>query len=214
MVKGKLDPSAITYRPSAPEDAKVASRLLFATFPKKATFIIGLGDADRAQRILRDLFAQPAHRLSYSVTTAAIYQGRIIGLFNAFPGKSLGRLDRRLDRLILGQYSLRGKFAVVRRGLPQVFIKEATRKEFFLSNLSVRNRYRSQGVGERLLFQIEAKARQAQLSRLSLMVHIENERARQFYKRQGFETTAIHFESNARVAHLGAGYHHMVKELG
>lgn len=213
MAKQKFNPPQISFRPAVPEDAKVASRLLFDTFPQKATFIIGLGDAERAKRILKKLFAKPGHRLSYSVTEVALYEGRIMGLYTAFPGRRLGQLDRRLDRLIIGQYSLRGKLAVLARGWPLVFIKEATRKEYFLSNLAVRKRFRSQGLGEIMLSRIENEARQAEIDRISLMVHIENDRALKFYKQHGFKTAAIHLESNARVPHLGAGYHRMVKEL-
>lgn len=213
MTKDRLDPQAITFRPARPEDAKAASRLLFETFPQKATFVIGLGDAERAKRILRVLFEQPDHRLSYTESVVALYQGRIIGLFTAFPGRKMGRLDRRLDFLILKQYKLRGKIAVFRRGLPLLFIKETTRKEYFLSNLAVKARYRSRGVGEQMLFQVEGRAIEAGLGRVALMVAIENQNARQFYDRHGFRTSAIHLESNQRVPFLGAGYQRMIKEL-
>ncbi len=213
MVKQKPDVNQISYRRAEPGDAKIASRLLFETFPQKATYIIGLGDADRARRILRDVFARPDHRLSYSVTTAALYQGRMVGLFTAFPGRRLGRLDRRLDRMLLGAYPLRGKIALIARGWPLVFIKEATHKEYFLSNLVVRKRFRGMGLGELMLSQIEKAACQAGINRVALMAAIENTRARRFYMRQGFATEAIHLESNLRVPHLGPGCHRMVKKL-
>jgi ribosomal protein S18 acetylase RimI-like enzyme len=65
-----------------------------------------------------------------------------------------------------------------------------------------------------MLSRIEEKALAAGFNQVSLMVAIENQRARQFYDRQGFRTTAIHLESNKRVPYLGAGYQRMVKELG
>jgi ribosomal protein S18 acetylase RimI-like enzyme len=213
MTKEKFARESISFRPAKPEDAKLASRLLFETFPQKATFIIGLGDADRAKRILRNLFEKPDHRLSYSVTHVVLHQGRIVGLLTAFPGWRLGHLDRRLDFAILRQYSLRGKLAVFSRGWPMIFIKEATRKEYYLSNLAVRKRYRSRGLGEHMLAYIETRARETDLDMVSLMVAIENERAKAFYERHGFKTTAIHLESNHRVAHLGVGYQRMIKEL-
>ena len=213
MARENLDPLKISFRPAAPEDSKVASRLLFDTFPKKATYVIGLGNAERAKNILRDLFAKPGHRLSYSVTEVVLYEDRIVGLFTAFLGLRLGRLDRKLDWLVLGKYSLRGKLAVLARGWPLIFIKEATRKEYFLSNLAVRKRFRSQGVGKVMLSQVEEKARHAGVDRISLMVHIQNERALKFYRQHGFRTAAIHLESNTRVSDLGAGYHRMIKEI-
>ena len=214
MAKETLDQNLIQFRPAQPEDAKAASRLLFETFPQKATFVIGLGDEERAQRILRKLFEEPDHRLSYTETELAIYQGRIIGLITAFPGREMGRLDRRLDLLILKQYNLKGKIVVIQRGWPLIFIKETTRKEFFISNLAVKRRFRSKGLGEQLLSRVEAIAVEAKMDRLSLMVAIENQRARQFYDRHGFRTSAIHLESNQRVQYLGAGYQRMIKTLG
>lgn len=213
MAREKINPKAIAFRPAQPEDAKVASRLLFETFPQKATYIIGLGDAERAKRILRELFQKPGHRLSFSVTKVVIYEGRIVGLLTAFPGRRLGRLDRKLDLLVISRYSLRGKLAVFSRGWPLVFIKEATRKEYFLSNLVVRKRFRGRRIGEIMLSHIEEEARKAGAQRTALMVAIENARARRFYENHGYKTAAIHLESNARVPYLGAGYHRMVKEL-
>ena len=213
MSRDKLEREAISFRPARPDDAKAASRLLFDSFPKKATFVIGLDDAERAKRILRTLFQKPGHRLSYSVTEVVLHKGRIIGLLTAFSGRRLSRMNRRLDLLILGQYSLRGKLAVVSRGWPLVFIKEATRKEYFLSNLVVKKHFRGRGLGELMLAHIEDKAQEAGFQSVSLMVAIGNSGARRFYENHGFTTAAIHLESNQRVGSLGAGYQRMVKDL-
>ena len=42
--------SSIEFRSATPSDAKLACRLLFDTFPQKATFIIGLGLEERAKK--------------------------------------------------------------------------------------------------------------------------------------------------------------------
>jgi len=201
------------FRPAKPSDGDIAARLLFDSFPKQATFTFGLGDADRAKEILKRLFPIAGHRFSFEYTQTACYQGRIVGLFVGYPGRILGRLDRHLGRLMFRQYRLRGKLALLIRALPLIFIKEAERDEFLLSNLAVKKSYRGRGIGHMLLAQVDQKARERNLAKVSLMVAIENRGARRLYERYGYKVCAINLESNKRVPHLGAGYQRMVKRL-
>ena len=203
----------ITFRQVKPSDAKIASGLLFETFPKKATFIIGLGSETRAKKTIQKIFKLTGHRLSHEFAWMALMDGKILGLILAFPGKDLGRLNRRLDRLLLRQYPLRGKLALILRGWPLIFIKETERDAFFLSNLVVRGRYRGQGIGEILLRQVEEKAKDEGFSKVGLMVSIDNSKARRFYDRHGYKIKAINLESNRRVPYLGPGYQRRVKDL-
>jgi len=142
MVEKQLLTQEIDFRPARPSDEALASRLLFETFPRKATFIIGLGNESRAKKILSEIFLIPGHRLSCEFAQIAMYEGRAAGMVIVFPGKIIGKLNRCLDKLILRQYSFRGKLALILRVWPLVFLKETTRDEFFLSNLVVRKKYR------------------------------------------------------------------------
>ena len=91
--------SSIEFRSATPTDAKLASRLLFDTFPQKATFILGLGFEERAKKILAKLFTIEGHRLSYEFTKFAIYNGRVVGLITSFPGRLHSQVNRKLDVL-------------------------------------------------------------------------------------------------------------------
>lgn len=213
MAKSKIFKSEIVFRPAKPSDAEQAGRLLFETFPKEATFIIGLGNEARAKRILAQIFSIAGHRLSYELAKMALYQDRVIGMAIIFPGRMLGKLNRRLGKIILRQYGLRGKLALIIRSWPLVFIKETARDEFYLSNLAVKKRYRSQGVGGHFLSYIEEWARQSSLRKVSLMVSMDNQRARRLYERNGYVVKALYLESNKRVPYLGHGDQRMVKEL-
>jgi len=213
MPKNKNHSQKIEFRPAKPTDASLASRLLFSTFPKKATFIIGLGSEDRARKILRDLFSQEGHRLSYQFAEIACVEGGIVGISIAYPERELGRLNRRFYWLLLKQYHFRGKLALIIRGWPTIFITEAKRNEFFLSNLAVKKHQRSQGIGAQIISHVEKSAQQQGFSRVSLMVSIENKNARRFYESCGYVVKAMHLESNKRVAYLGPGYQRMVKAL-
>ncbi len=89
-----------------------------------ATFTIGLGSEDRAKAILEKVFTIPGHRLSYEEMVLAVVQGRVVGGLLAYSAKQLPKLDRVTDRLILKQYKLRGKLAMIIRTWPLVFMKE------------------------------------------------------------------------------------------
>lgn len=213
MAKLSFNSENLSFRPAKPEDAAVAGPLIYATFPKVATFLVGLGSEERAQKILTHLFAVEGHRLGYEVTEMALYQGRVIGLMVTYSGKQYRKLDRQLNRLIAKQYRLRGKLALAMRAWPMLFVNEASRDEFLIGNLAVRGRYRDKGAGTVMLDHIEQRAAARGLSKVALRVAIENQAARQLYERQGFKTVSIHLEPNSRVRYMGAGYRRMIKVL-
>ncbi|MBW6466428.1 MAG: GNAT family N-acetyltransferase [Brevefilum sp.] len=203
----------IECRPAQPEDASLASRLIFDTFPKMATYIIGLGDDRRARKILKKFFGTQGHRLSYEFTEMICEDGNVVGMFIAYPGHDLTQLGWRMGKLILQAYRLAGKIKVIQRGLSLIFIQEAAPDEYLLSNLGIKKSARNRGIGAQVLPYIEQKARQAGFHKLALMVDIDNRDAKRFYERHGFAVKAMHLEANSRVKHLGPGYLQMVKTL-
>lgn len=213
MTKAKANSQNITFRPAQPADAAKAGRLIFDSFPKLATYIIGLGDAHRAKAILTEVFTQKGHRFSVEYTEIASQGEAVVGMFIAYPGKELTKLGWRLARVLLSQYNFAGKLKVILRGLPLVFIQEATLDEYLLSNLAVKKDQRGRGIGAQVLLVVEEQARQAGYTKLALMVDIDNRDARRFYEHHGFAVKAMHLEPNHRVRHLGHGYQRMVKTL-
>jgi ribosomal protein S18 acetylase RimI-like enzyme len=213
MVINRTQKKEISYRPAEPSDADIAGRLLFESFPKLATFLIGLGNPDRAKEILKHLYSVTGNRFSHEYTRMAVRGGRVVGLVIGYPGRRLTRLDLQLGRLMLRQYRLRGKVALFIRAWPLVFVKEAERDEFLLSNLAVKRNLRGQGIGSGLLSQVEECARQAGFEKVALIVRIDNQGAKRLYERHGFKVTATYLESNKRVPYVGPGIHRMVKQI-
>ena len=203
----------LDFRPARPSDAQQASQLLFASSPKKNTFIVGLGSESRAKKILSRIFKLEGHRFSYQFAKMALYKEKVVGMYLAYPGRSLTRLDWRLYRVMLSQYGLRGKLALISRSMPLIFIKEAARDEFLLSNLAVKKSQRGQGFGLQILKRVEQQALDDGLRKVALMVSIDNQGAKRFYERNGYEVKAIHLESDKRVKVLGPGYMFMVRAL-
>lgn len=213
MVKSNISRDKIQLRPAKASDAKAAGRLLFDSFPKLATFTIGLGDEARAKDILTRIFTKKGHRFSYEVAEMVQIQGKVVGVIIAFPGRKLGKYNRRLGKVLFSQYQLRGKLALLLRTFPLFFINEAKDDEFYLSNLAIIKNQRSRGIGGLVLEYVDARARNLGLDKAALMVSIDNQRARRFYERHGYSVKAIHLESNQRVRYVGPGYQRMVKEL-
>jgi GNAT superfamily N-acetyltransferase len=209
----KLFQGKITFRPAAPSDANLTSRLIFETFPKMATYLIGLGDARLAKDIIAKIFPIEGHRFSYQMTELVCSGDAIIGMFIAYPGRSLTKLGWSLAKAILKLYPLRQKLKLIQRGLPLIFIQEAARDEYLLSNLAVKRGQRGQGIGAEILSHVEKKAHQIGYHKLAVMVDIDNKDARRFYERHGYAVQAMHLEPNQRVKHLGPGYLRLLKEL-
>jgi len=208
-----LSMKALDFRPARTADAKLAGRLLFESFPRKASFLIGLGNEDRARKILSEIFVLPGHRLSYKFASIVLIEGHTAGLVIAFPGKMLNKLNRRLVKQVLKHYSFRGKLAFVLRVWPLVFLKESAGDEFFFSSLAVRNKHRKQEVGEALLTYVETRAAKAGFSKIGLVVDIDDQDEKEFYDKNGYSVKAINLESNARVPYLGPGYQRRVKDI-
>ena len=213
MTHNRKPSSSITTRPAQPVDARPVSLLIYDTFPKMATYVFGLGNATRAVMRFETLFALKGHRFSYQHTEIITAGDRVVGMFIAYPGKDLMGLKWQTVRVLFKQYTFFEKLQLIKRGLPIIFIQEAAKDEFLLSNLAVKKGQRSQGIGTQILSHVEAKARHAGYRKLALLVTMDNQKARKFYERHGFRVRAAHLESNRRIRHLGPGYLRMVKEL-
>jgi ribosomal protein S18 acetylase RimI-like enzyme len=213
MPRNNHQKASITFQLAKPTDANIASRLIFDSFPKMATFNFGLGDAQRAKKTFTALFPYPQHRFSFETSTLILKDERVIGLYIAYPGKEQFVLNWRLGKLLMKQFSLSEKTKLIQRSLPLAFIQEAAKDEFLLSNLAINKSYRGAGFGSQVLAHIEETAIQAGYQKISLLVDIDSKEARRFYENRGFKIKAIHLESNRRVRYLGPGYFRMVKEL-
>ncbi len=203
----------LEYRPATPEDAHLASRLLFDTSPKEAIYIYGFGDARRAKLFFKNIFSLQAHRYSYQLAEMVTIAAKPVGMIFAYPGHMLNRLNWRFSKLVLKPLAFKEKLRSIMLRLPMVFIQEAAKDQFFISNIGLVKSQRGVGLGAQILTHIEEKARAEDFTELVLMVDLYNKKARHFYETHGFKVKAIHLESKQRAKYLGTGYAQMVKSL-
>jgi len=203
----------LEYRPAKPDDAQLASQLLFDTSPKEATYIFGLGDARRGKLVLKNAFPLEGHRYSYQLTEIVTVAEKPIGIIIAFPGHMINKLDWKFSKLLLKPLTFKDKLRSIRLRLPMAFIQETAKDQFFISNLALSKSQRGAGLGPHLLVHIEERARAAGFNELVLMVDLYNQGARHFYETHGFKVKAIHLESKQRAKYLGSGYAQMIKQI-
>lgn len=213
MSESEKSPERIHYRLATPDDAEQAGELIFETFPKLATYVFGLGDEPRAKKLLTDIFPQPGHRFSYEFSEMVLHQDQVTGILITYPGSDLTKLNLRLGRELVKQYSFCEKFRLLTRGMQLIFINEAAVDEYLLSNLAVEATDRGQGAGTQILTYFENKVKNEGFGKVSLMVELDNTAAQRFYERSGYHVTAKHLVAEKHQHALGAGYLRMVKEL-
>jgi ribosomal protein S18 acetylase RimI-like enzyme len=160
---------ATHIRPAQPEDAAIASILLYSAYthtpvtypPPEAV------PGDWVAR-LTDSFRQEANRFSYQHTQVAVRQAQVVGLVLSFAGREEARLN-----------------AAVGSWLE----REAQDDEWYIDALAVFQNWSRNGIGTALLGAAERRACQHHTTSMALHVAQENPSAQAFYAHLGYTVT-------------------------
>lgn len=196
----------IAVRPARPDDAPLAAAVFRLSLGEFGEHLFG-HDARLTEIALMRLFSADAGRFGYKLSWVAELNRHPLGLMTAFPGAHVNRLS-----LAVAPHLPRALgwnvFGFVRRALAFVQGIEAESDEFYISQLGVLPAAQGQGLGKRLLLHADEQARALGLSKVALIVSIENHDAQRLYKRNGFETVSTWHDKNPL-----ASYHRMVKNI-
>lgn len=202
---------AFAIRPAAPDDAKLASRLIYLSMGKLAEYLFG-GVHQSLDEIIAGLFLLEGNRFSWSIVDLAEWDGQPAGILVSFPGWEFTRRELTIG---LGLLKLCGLWNILRLSVRALSIAngvETYRDEYYLANMAVFPDFQDRGIGSRLLAHAESKAQGAGLKKCSLIVDTENPAARRLYERFGYQVVFTKtYPGPAENAH--AGYHRMLKEL-
>jgi ribosomal protein S18 acetylase RimI-like enzyme len=203
----------ITFRPARSEDAELAARLIAATMGLFCDATFGLGDHQRALRVIQAFYLIPDNRFSQRLCTIAEWDAQPAGLLLAIPGKDLPALMAPMARQLWQVYPWYNALRFIWRIVPLIFDKEANKDELLISNLAVEPKFQGKGIGRSLLVLAEKKAREARLPKCALEVDLGNSNARQLYVSQGYHVVSTHhtawFEKNLK----SAGFERMSKTI-
>ena len=180
----------IIIRPARLQEASLGAQLMFYAGPSYMLAFFGKTE-DKAVGVLRRMFPLPGHMTSYSYAFVAEDKGKVVGLFSGLDGKSWRTSGQaswmygpvwwiaaplwQIPRMIEA-------FDDFRKAVPPV-----SNEEYYIEHLAVLPELRGQGIGKQLMEFAENQARASGLKRVVLDVEIENEGARQFYQRLGFQ---------------------------
>jgi ribosomal protein S18 acetylase RimI-like enzyme len=186
-----MESGKVIIRPARPEDAPQAAYLMYFSGPGPAETIFG-GPESNAIRVWRELFPIPKHMYSYTHTFVAERGGRIVGLFLGLDKETWEAAQRAMGREIRFKW-----FKIIQlRHLLQMILaiidmartfEPLLDEDYTIQMLAVLPGMRRQGIATQLMEFAADQARSKGLKRLVLDVLIENEGARRFYERVGFQ---------------------------
>jgi ribosomal protein S18 acetylase RimI-like enzyme len=201
---------AFTIRPAGPDDALLASRLIYLSMGELADYLFG-GVHLSVEEILAGLFSLEGNRFDWKIAVIAEWDSQPVGLLASFLGSEFTRREMAIG---LGLLKLCGLLDVLRLSVRALSIAngvETYRDEYYLANMAVSPDFHGRGIGSSLLAYAEEKARRVGLKKCSLIVDVENPAARRLYERHGYKVVFTKtYPGPAENAH--AGYHRMVKE--
>lgn len=208
---GNIANMLLKIRPTTPDDAVFASRLIYLSMGELADYLFGRASLS-VYEILAGLFLLRGNRFSWNIADLAEWNGEPVGMLVSYPGWEFTRREMAIG---LGLLKLCGIWDVLRLSVRALSIAngvETYRDEYYLANMAVFPDFQGRGIGSGLLAYAEDKARQAGLKKCSLIVDIDNPAAQRLYKRREYRVVFTKtYPGTAENAH--AGYHRMIKEL-
>jgi GNAT superfamily N-acetyltransferase len=200
----------VVVRSARPEDA--ADALLFASAaPYYAAYA---GGAERARRLLRQLYPRRGHTASWEVCRVAVVDGAVVGVLAAFPAREGDALARRFVRLTL-LHSPPWRIPALFRHLraTAAVSPHPPDRMLYVDALATAPEHRRRGVARALLAEADRMAAGAGLAGVALDTGIENRAARSLYEHSGFTPSSLRPAPDERTARAvgGSGFVGYVK---
>ncbi len=204
---------AISIRRARLQDAPVAAELISVSMGRFGDCALGFGDHSRMLHYSARMFVLKGGRFSYDACWLAEMNGQTVGAILAYPGWQYGPRSRRTGMHIFRAYGFFGGLHLITHSLPLAAGKETERDEFYISNIATSPEAQRKGVGAKLMALAEQLNREAGLKKCSLIVELDNNRARAFYIKLGYGISETINTPQLWDRYHTAGYHRMVKRI-
>ena len=200
-------------RAAKAEDEAVAVELIALSMGAFGDALFGLGDPALHRRAMREMLRGSDTRFSLRLCEIAEWEGKPVGLLLSFAGSQLTRLDIPVVGYFGRLYGMAGTLRFLARALRFANSTEAKGDEYYVSNLAVLPEHWGRGIGRSLLARAEEKARAAGLAACSLVVEMDNVRARGLYERTGYRVVKSYPTPQLAKTMGSSGHLRMVKFL-
>ncbi|MCX5665869.1 MAG: GNAT family N-acetyltransferase [Candidatus Omnitrophica bacterium] len=173
----------IAVRRGKPEDAHHFSELVTLTSPTMFPIVFG----STVKKIMKNLFPHKRHYYSFDRSFFAEVDGKVAGMAQLHKLTARKGQTVRLSLLLLKYLKWRLPTKAVNLLKFDHLIKFVSRKDCYLSNVSVYPEFRSFGIGTKLLATIEEEVKSIGKKRIVLHAETHNTRAISLYERLGYK---------------------------
>lgn len=173
--KGSSSLSGLSVRcAEASDSSEIAELLSFADGDVLSFVAQGINSPTDLLAIYRDMLTETAGMFSYRNCWVAEFDGKILGLANAFPAHLIE------SEATKGELTAREKHL-----LPRTELNDPS--SFLLNNIAVVPAYRRWGIGTELIRAVVAEASDQSFSAIALHVWADNTQAIAFFQQLDFE---------------------------
>ena len=183
-------------RQAEKNDVKEAIPLLIMALDEMKTVFSGYEDEEKIISKYEEFFLLEEGRYSYKNFGICHADGEVKGIIVAYYSGE----GKKLDEIILKELHKTGSQR-------EEFEKEFYDDEYYIDSVAVKPDYQGKGTAKKLIKFIEDNGKKLGYNKVSLIVHIDKEKAYSIYKKIGYE-------EDSKIVVYGETYRHMVKKIG
>ena len=171
------------------------SKLIYDAIHEVANSLTGENEEHKILKTLENYIQMDVCRLSYNNIYTYEIDNKNVAILLAYNSNDVEKLDKpMIEHLKTKNIFLKS------------FDKECFDDEFYIDTVSVLEDYQGQGIAKELFAFAQQKAREQGFKKLSLLVDLENKKAKALYEKLGFiDNTTLEVSKTQ--------FSHMIKEL-
>lgn len=171
------------------------SKLIYDAIHEVANSLTGENEEHKILKTLENYIQMDVCRLSYNNIYTYEIDNKNVAILLAYNSNDVEKLDKpMIEHLKTKNIFLKS------------FDKECFDDEFYIDTVSVLEDYQGQGIAKELFAFAQQKAREQGFKKLSLLVDLENKKAKALYEKLGFK-------DNTTLEVSKTQFSHMIKEL-
>ncbi|MDX4027901.1 GNAT family N-acetyltransferase [Aliarcobacter skirrowii] len=171
------------------------SKLIYDAIHEVANSLTGENEEHKILKTLENYIQMDICRLSYNNIYTYEVNNKNVAILLAYNSNDVEKLDKPMIE------HLKTKNIFL-----ESFEKECFDDEFYIDTVSVLEDYQGQGIAKELFAFAQQKAREQGFKKLSLLVDLENKKAKALYEKLGFR-------DNTTLEVSKTQFSHMIKEL-
>lgn len=197
----------VLVRTAGLSDATFVAEMLYLSLNGLADYLFEK-PAPQITAQLERLIARNAGRFGIDLAFVAEVEGKPSGVMFSCEGAWLDALNLAVFPHLFPAMGFASALRFIWLGSRLPGGAEATRDEYYVSNIGVHPSAQGQGIGSHFLAHAEQTAKEKCLEKCSLLVSLHNVNAFRLYQRTGYQVVETVHDKNENL-----GYHRMVKQL-